>query len=55
MHVVLPNLKVSSRVPFTVFTSNCFMIIVNSNVFMQQLLLDSKCEETGIVFTTGGQ
>lgn len=40
---------------FIVFTSNCFMIIVNSNVFMQKLLLDSKHEETGIIFTTGGQ
>lgn len=55
VYVVLPNLEVSTHVSFIVSTSNCFVIIVNSNVFMQQSLLDSKHEETGIVFTTGGQ
>lgn len=51
MHVVVPNLKLSTPVPITVFTSICFMITVNSYVFMQY----SKHEETGIIFTTGGQ
>lgn len=46
---VLPNLKVSTRVPFTALTPICFMIILNSNVFMQQLLLDSKHTETGVI------
>lgn len=45
----------SRYLPFIVFTSNCFMNIGNSSVFMQQLFLDSKHGETGIVFTTGGQ
>lgn len=31
------------------------MDIGNSNVFMQQLFLDFKREETRVIFTTGGQ
>lgn len=38
---------------FIVFTPICFMIIVNSNVFMQPF--HSRHQEAGIVFTTGGQ
>ena len=49
VHVVFHNLKISTTVPLTFITSNFFMVVINSNVFLQQLLPESKHEETNII------